>query len=139
MMKFQLCMLSRFSHVQLFAALQTVARQAPLSMGFSRQEYWSGLPFPSPGDLLNPDRTLVSYVSYIGRQVLYTSTTWEAPVNTMWKRKTVRHEIYFKESLSLRFFNWSFCSPEYDFDINYNSLLEPWNIPDDVLWKNREA
>ena len=32
----------------------TVASQAPLSIGFSRQEYWSGLPFPSPGDLLNP-------------------------------------------------------------------------------------
>ena len=32
----------------------TVAHQAPLSMGFSRQEYWSGLPFPSPGDLPNP-------------------------------------------------------------------------------------
>ena len=32
----------------------TVARQAPLSAGFSRQEYWSGLPFPSPGDLPNP-------------------------------------------------------------------------------------
>ena len=32
----------------------TAARQAPLSMGFSRQEYWSGLPFPSPGDLPNP-------------------------------------------------------------------------------------
>ena len=32
----------------------TIAHQAPLSMGFSRQEYWSGLPFPSPGDLPNP-------------------------------------------------------------------------------------
>ena len=42
------------SHVRLFATLWTVARQAPLSMGFSRQEYWSGLPFPSPGDLPNP-------------------------------------------------------------------------------------
>ena len=39
------------SHVQLFAILWTVAYQAPPSMGFSRQEYWSGLPFPSPGDL----------------------------------------------------------------------------------------
>ena len=39
------------SHVQTFATLWTVAHQAPLSMGFSRQEYWSGLPFPSPGDL----------------------------------------------------------------------------------------
>ena len=39
------------SRVQLFATSWTVAYQAPLSMGFSRQEYWSGLPFPSPGDL----------------------------------------------------------------------------------------
>ena len=42
------------SHVQLFATLWTLARQAPLSMGFSRQEHWSGLPFPSPRDLPNP-------------------------------------------------------------------------------------
>ena len=39
------------SCVWLFATPRTVARQVPLSMGFSRQEYWSGLPFPSPGDL----------------------------------------------------------------------------------------
>ena len=42
------------SRVRLFATPWTVAHQAPLSMGFSRQEYWSGLPFPSPGDLSNP-------------------------------------------------------------------------------------
>ena len=42
------------SRVQLFATLWTVAHQAPPSMGFSRQEYWSGLPFPSPGDLPGP-------------------------------------------------------------------------------------
>ena len=47
-------MLSHFSHVQLFMTPWTVAHQAPLSVGFSRQEYWSGLPFPSPGDLPNP-------------------------------------------------------------------------------------
>ena len=41
------------SHARLFATLGTVARQAPLSMGFSRQEYWNGLPFPTPGDLPN--------------------------------------------------------------------------------------
>ena len=40
--------------VCLFATPWTKAYQAPLSMGFSRQEYWSGLPFPSPGDLPNP-------------------------------------------------------------------------------------
>ena len=49
------CVLSHFSRVGLFVTLWTVACQAPLSMGFSRQEYWNGLPFPSPGDLLNPE------------------------------------------------------------------------------------
>ena len=48
------CMLSHFSHVQLFATPWTVAHQTPLSMGFSRQEHWSGLPCPPPGDLSNP-------------------------------------------------------------------------------------
>ena len=42
------------SRVWLFATLWTVAHQAPLSLEFSRQEYWSGLPFPYPGDLSNP-------------------------------------------------------------------------------------
>ena len=41
-------------HVRVFASPWTVAHQAPLFMGFSRQEYWSGLPFPSPGDLPDP-------------------------------------------------------------------------------------
>ena len=82
------------SRVRLFATPWTVAHQAPPSMGFSRQEYWSGLPFPSPGDLLDPgieprspalqadaltseppgnprDRTHIFYVFCIGRQVLY--------------------------------------------------------------------
>ena len=48
------------SPVQLFATPWTGAHQAPLSMKFSRQEYWSGLPFPSPGDLLNPGIKLMS-------------------------------------------------------------------------------
>ena len=43
-----------FSCVQLFATLWTVARQDPPSLEFSRREYWSGLPFPSPGNLPNP-------------------------------------------------------------------------------------
>ena len=48
-----------FSPIWLFATLWTVARQAPLSMGFSRQNYWSGLPFPSLGDLPGPGIELV--------------------------------------------------------------------------------
>ena len=49
------CMLSSLSWVHFFMALCPVACQAPLSMEFSRQEYWSGLPFPPPGDLPNPE------------------------------------------------------------------------------------
>ena len=49
-----LLLLSRFSHVLLLATHGTAAYQAPPSMGFARQEYWSGLPFPSPGDLPDP-------------------------------------------------------------------------------------
>ena len=48
------CVFSHFSCVWLFVTLQTVAHQAPLSMGFSRQEYWSGLSFPPPGFRLHP-------------------------------------------------------------------------------------
>ena len=50
----QAWVLSRFSRVQLFASPWTVAHQAPLSMGFSRQEYWNGLSYPFPGDLPHP-------------------------------------------------------------------------------------
>ena len=60
---FSVCVLSP---IWLFAAAQTAACQAPLSMGFSRQEYWSGLPFPSPGDLPKPgDQTCISFGSSI--------------------------------------------------------------------------
>ena len=48
------CMLRPFGHVPLFATPWTIPCQAHLSMEFSRQEYWSGVPFPSPGDLPNP-------------------------------------------------------------------------------------
>ena len=48
------------SHVRLFVIPWTVAYQASQSMGFSRQEYWSGVPFPSPGDLPDPGIELPS-------------------------------------------------------------------------------
>ena len=48
------CVLSHFSCVQLFSNPWTIAHQAPLSMVFSQQEYWSGVPFPSPRDPPNP-------------------------------------------------------------------------------------
>ena len=70
-----MCILTHFTRVQLFATLwtiETVACQAPLSMGFSRQEYWRGLPFPPPGAPPKPGIKPASpYISCIGRQVLY--------------------------------------------------------------------
>ena len=64
-------MLSCFSRIQLFVTLWTAACQAPLSMGFSRQEYWSGLPCPPPGDLPSPGMEAVTHVSCVGRWVPY--------------------------------------------------------------------
>ena len=58
-----------------------VANQVPLSMGFPRQEYWSGLPFPSPGDLPDPGITPMSLMSLaLASGFLTTSTTWEAQI-----------------------------------------------------------
>ena len=74
-------MLSHFNHVRLYATLWRVACQAPLSMGFSRQEYWSGLPCPLPGDPPHPGikPTSLMSASLAGRLfTTFPSTTWEA-------------------------------------------------------------
>ena len=74
LLSFKLCLMGLFlllilgicavvyllSHVQLFVTLWTIAHQAPLSVGFLRQKYWSGLPFTFPGDLPNPGIETVS-------------------------------------------------------------------------------
>ena len=60
----------------------TVAHQAPPSVGFPRQEYWSGVPFPPPGDLLNRNWTYVSCISCIGRLILYHQCHLKAHENT---------------------------------------------------------
>ena len=71
--------LSCFSYVQLFATPCTVAGQAPLSMGFSRQEYWSGLQFPSPRDLPDPGIEPASVISpALAGGFFTTSAPWEA-------------------------------------------------------------
>ena len=71
-------MLSCFSHAQLFVTLWTIACQAPLSMGFSKQEYWSGLPGPAPGDLPNPGIESTSFKSpALAHGFFTTRSTWE--------------------------------------------------------------
>ncbi|CAI9151316.1 unnamed protein product [Rangifer tarandus platyrhynchus] len=71
------CMLGHFSCVRLFVTLQTVARKAPLSIGFSRQEYWSGLPCPPPGDLHQGSNLYLVTPALAGRFF----NTWEAATN----------------------------------------------------------
>ena len=69
--------LSRFSYVWLYVTLWTIAHQAPLSMGSSRQEYWSGLPCPPPGHLPSPGIKPMSLTSpALGGGFFITSATW---------------------------------------------------------------
>ena len=85
------CMLSHFIHVWLFATLWTVAPQAPLFMGFSRQECWSGWPCPPPGDLPDPGIEPESLMyPALARGLFTTGATWEAPVWS-WMGGTFRY------------------------------------------------
>ena len=70
------CELSHFSCVQLFVTSWTVAHQAPLSMEFSRQAYWNGLPCPSPGDLPDPGIEPSQAPPELAGGFFTTSTTW---------------------------------------------------------------
>ena len=73
--------LSRFSPVWLFRTPSTIAHQAPLSMEFSKQEYWNGLPFSSPGELPNPVIQPMSLMSAaLAGGFFTTSATWEVPL-----------------------------------------------------------
>ena len=73
-------MLSHVSHVQLFETPWTVAHQALPSLGLSRQEYWSGLPFHPPGDLSHPVSEPTSLLSLaLAGRFFTTSATWEEP------------------------------------------------------------
>ena len=71
----------------------TEARQAPLSMGFSRQEYWSGLPFPSPGDLSDPGLEPKSPCLLRSRWILDCCTTWKAPIS-QWRANKGSQRVY---------------------------------------------
>ena len=77
------CVLSRFSHVWLFATLWTVAHKAPLSVGFSRQEYWNGLPCPPSGDLSDSGIKPASLLSpALAGGFFTTCAAWESHPHT---------------------------------------------------------
>ena len=94
------CMLSRFSCVHLFVTSWTTAHQALLSMGFSRQEYWSRLPFLPPGNLPNPGIKPVSLNSpALASSFFTTSVIWEALGPILWY-----------STAAWRFRNWPFLT-----------------------------
>ena len=78
----RVCVPSCFSHVRLFSTLWTITCQVPLSMGFSRQEYWSGLPYPSPGALPDSGIKSASLMSpALAGGFFATSATWKAHID----------------------------------------------------------
>ena len=82
MLNMLLCcaVLSHFSRVQLLAILWTLTHRDPLSMRFSRQEYWSGLPYPPPGDPPHPGIKPMSRMSpALAEDLFTTSAAWGAP------------------------------------------------------------
>ena len=85
------------SCVQLFATWCSIAPQDPLSLGFPRQEYWSGLPFPSSGDLPNPGIEPDPGIYCIGRWILYHWTTWEAQFDIRESIIKILHIRLFKQ------------------------------------------
>ena len=92
--KFSACSLSCSSCVWLFATLWTVACQAPLSMRFCRQEYWSGLPVPSSrGSSRSRHESHVFYVSCIGRCILYHWHHLESPIKYSTESKIYHYQI----------------------------------------------
>jgi len=78
----------------------TVAHQAPLSVEFSRQQYWSGLPFPTLGDFPDPGIEPKSLASpALARRILYLCTIWEAPMQCWWEYKL---EAQHRDSLKIK-------------------------------------
>ena len=107
----------------LSATPQTIAHQAPLSMGFSRQEYWSGLPFPSPGDLPDPGikprspdcRQILYHLSHQGSPFHDSAWSYSYSLQSLWnhvigfmtshhKNEEMRLCIFFANILSVHFF-----------------------------------
>ena len=111
--------LSYFSHVWPFATPWTTTHQAPLSMIFSRQEYWSGLPFPSPRDLPNPGMEPASLKSLaLTGRFFTTSATWKAWVRIQASFILKRERVW-----------WVFCPPDPRWNvIIFCSYSYPWRI-----------
>ena len=115
-----------------------VALQAPLSVGFSRQEYWTGLPCPPLGDLLDPEIKPVSLMApSLAGGCFTTSTTWGAPQSPQWGplccslwRPLSRPQVGFPEETSVFFQNWGW-GPRRGWRKQEEVLTDTW---ESILW-----
>ena len=95
------CVLSCFSHVQLFVTPWIAACQAPQFVGFSRQQYWSGLPCPPSGDLTAPEIKPASLGSpELAGRFFTTTTIWEVPIRPGYKLYVPHLDSIYKRSVS---------------------------------------
>ena len=117
-----------FSHVQLLVTLWTVARQAPLSIKFSRQEYWSGLPCPPPGDLPHAGIKFTSPFSpALADRFFTTSATWEAP-GPPEKQTVSRYNLFLKHAPNPLVLSWP-----------TRCQIQRWGHHEHSLWNSRDA
>ena len=92
MMALQMCVCCCFSHMQLFATLWTVACQPPLSMGFSKQEYWRGSPCPSPG-VFPAQGSNPRLLWLLHCRGFFTDKSWGKPEGITGKRPKCKHKF----------------------------------------------
>ena len=91
-------------HIWFFVTLWTVAHQAPLSVGFSKQEFWSGVPFPTPGSLPDPGIESTNLASPALTSGLFTiSATWKADVTYTYNLKIKQISEYWKKKQTHRY------------------------------------
>ena len=108
---------------------RTVARQAPLSMGFSRQEHWSGLPCPPPGDLPNPGIKPTSLTSpALGDRFFTTGSTWKA--------LSYCTTVFFKV-LTVKFKMFYYCFMYYFCEKYYKPTTVQYFIAKCIIWVPR--
>ena len=122
---------SRFSRVQLFATAWTIALQGPLSMGFSRQEHWSGLPCPPLEDLPDPRVEPASLASRaLATRFFTTRTTWEGPQLEVLTASSRGFAFSSPQTflLPLKLSHCSSTSPRVNHLQTWESLLIPWIV-----------
>ena len=131
------CILSHFSHIWLFVILSTIASQAPLSMGFSRQEYWNGLPSSPPGDLPDPG---IKPMSLTSPALVANSLPLEPPGESMYMHSLlilmgieIFHLIEKTVESTLCFVFLSAWSTKYWFRIRSQRQLGETHLRDSIL------